>query len=71
MEQINSREGRWSIGVCTCTQGMIHFSYGNATLHISAEDIRDLGMAMHRMAENLTSQSPQNGSDSKKKELLQ
>ena len=50
---------------------MIHFSYGNATLHISAEDIRDLGMAMHRMAEGLGPQSCQNGSDSNKKELLQ
>ena len=71
MEQINSREGRWSIGVCTCAQGMIHFSYGNATLHISVEDIRDLGMGMHRMAEGLGPQSCQNGSDSNKKELLQ
>lgn len=71
MEPINSRDGRWSIGLCTCTQDTIHFTYGNATLHILAADLRDLGMAMHRMAENLTSQSSQNGSDSKKKELLQ
>lgn len=70
MNQINSREGRWSIGVCTCTQGMIHFSYGNATLHISAEDIRDLGMAMQKMAEGLGPLSGGNN-DSKKKELLQ
>lgn len=70
MEQINSREGRWSISPCTCTQGTIHFTYGNATLHILAEDLRDLGVAMQRMAEGLRPLSVGN-SDSKKKELLQ
>lgn len=70
MEQINSREGRWSISLCTCAQGMIHFSYGNATLHISAEDIRDLAMAMQRMAKGLEPLSLDHN-DGKKKELLQ
>ena len=50
MDSINSPEGRWSISPCTCTEGTIHFAYGNATLHILAEDLRELGMAMQRMA---------------------
>jgi len=70
MDSINSPEGRWSISPCTCTQGMIHFSYGNATLHIPVVDIRDLGMAMQKMAEGLRTLSGGNN-DSKKKELLQ
>jgi len=49
---------------------MIHFSYGNATLHIPVVDIRDLGMAMQKMAEGLRTLSGGNN-DSKKKELLQ
>ena len=70
METINSRDGRWSISLCTCAQGMIHFSYGNATLHILAEDIRDLGMGMQKMDEGLRPPSVGNN-DGKKKELLQ
>ena len=70
MQTINSSEGRWSISLCTCTQGMIHFSYGNATLHIPVEDIRDLGMALQKMDEGLKRLSVDH-SDGKKKELLQ
>lgn len=65
MQTINSCEGRWSISVCTCTQGMIHFQYGNATLHILAQDLRDLGMAMQIIAEDQKPQSCQYGSDAK------
>lgn len=70
MDSINSPEGRWSISLCTGTQGTIHFAYGNATLHMLVEDLRDLGMAMQKMAEGLGPLSRGNN-DSKKKELLQ
>ncbi len=70
MQTINSSQGRWSIGVCTCTQDTIHFTYGNATLHILVADLSDLGMAMQKMAEGLRPLSGGNN-DSKKKELLQ
>lgn len=70
MWTINSSEGRWSISLCTCTQGMTHFTYGNATLHILVRDLRDLGMAMQRMAEDLNSQSCQNSSDSKRRGVI-
>lgn len=52
MAQINSRNGRWSIAMCSCSQDTIHFIYGNATLHICLEDLPDLGMAMRKMAEH-------------------
>lgn len=70
MDSINSPEGRWSISPCTCTQGTIHFAYGNATLHILAEDLSDLGMAMQKMAEWLRPLSVGNN-DSKKNGFLQ
>ena len=70
MDSINSRDGRWSISLCTCTKGTIHFAYGNATLHMLVEDLRYLGMAMQKMAEGLEHLSVDNN-DNKKKELLQ
>jgi len=65
---INSAEGRWSIALCGCSQDTVHFYYGNVTLHISLQDLQELGMAMQRMAQGLESQ---NGGDGKKKTLLQ
>lgn len=47
------QESKWSIGFCKCTRGMIHFTYGNATLHISADDVGALGTALEQMAEAL------------------
>lgn len=70
MDRINSRDGRWSVLLCTCSQDTVHLIYGNATLHILAEDLRDLGMAMQKMAEGLRPLSEGNN-DSNKKELLQ
>lgn len=68
MESINSPEGRWSISLCT--KDTIHLTYGNATLHMLVEDLRDLGMALQRMAEGLESQSSQDGSDGKNRGLI-
>lgn len=69
MEPINSRDGRWSISLCT--RDTIHLTYGNATVHILVRDLRHLGIAMQKMAEALEPISGENGSDCKKKELLQ
>jgi hypothetical protein len=44
-------EARWAISLCRCAPGMIHMSYGNATLHISIEDIGDLAAALEKMNE--------------------
>lgn len=68
--QINSCQGRWSIGLCTCTDDTIHFTYGNATLHILVADLRDLGMAMQKMAGELKPSSV-DPNDIRKKGLLQ
>lgn len=65
---INSPEGRWSIARCSCSQDTVHFYYGNVTLHISLQDLRELGRAMQRMAQGL---EPQNGTDAKTKTPLQ
>ena len=70
MQTINSSQGRWSVTICSCSQETIHVIYGNATLHILVEDLRDLGMAMQKMAEGLRPLSGANNA-SKKKELLQ
>ncbi|HEV8342171.1 MAG TPA: hypothetical protein VGR30_07355 [Candidatus Binatia bacterium] len=68
MQTINSSEGRWSISLCNCSQDTVHFTYGNATLHILVEDLQDLGMAIEKMAKDLKSQDK---SDGQKKDLLQ
>jgi hypothetical protein len=70
MHTINSPTGRWSISVCTCSQDTIHFIYGNATIHIWLGDLRDLGMAMQRIAEGLQ-QATQNSNGNDKKRVLQ
>lgn len=70
MQTINSSEGRWSISLCTCSQDTVHFYYGNATLHILVQDLRELGIAMQRIAEGLQ-QAAQNGGDNNKKRVLQ
>ncbi len=70
MQTINSSQGRWSVAVCSCSQDTIHFLYGNVILHILVDDLRELGIAMQRMAEGPRPLSGGNN-DSKKKELLQ
>ena len=51
MQGIKSREGRWSVALCSCSGDTAHLHYGNVVLHISREDLRDLGIAMQRIAE--------------------
>ncbi|HKY06989.1 MAG TPA: hypothetical protein VJQ55_02055 [Candidatus Binatia bacterium] len=51
MDGIKSPEGRWSVSLCNCSEDTAHFHYGNVVLHISREDLRDLGIAMQSVAE--------------------
>jgi hypothetical protein len=51
MHGIKSPEGRWSVSLCSCSEDTAHFHYGNVVLHISREDLRDLGIAMQSVAE--------------------
>jgi hypothetical protein len=49
MQGIKSREGRWSVSLCSCSRDTAHFNYGNAILHISLADLLDLGIAMQEV----------------------
>lgn len=71
MERINCLQGRWSIGLCACSEDTVHFSYGNATLHILIDDMRDLGNALQKLAERLESQSRQDGNGTNIKDPIQ
>ncbi len=51
MYGIKSSEGRWSVSLCNCSEDTAHFHYGNVVLHISRDDLRDLGIAMQNVAE--------------------
>lgn len=52
MYGIKSPAGRWSVSLCNCSEDTAHFHYGNVVLHISRDDLRDLGMAMQSIAED-------------------
>jgi hypothetical protein len=51
MYGVKSPEGRWSVSLCSCSEDTAHIHYGNVVLHISREDLRDLGIAMQSVAE--------------------
>jgi hypothetical protein len=53
MYGIKSSEDRWSVSLCTCSQDTAHFHYGNVLLHISLDDLRDLGQAMQSIADRV------------------
>ena len=53
MQGIKSPEGRWSVSLCNCSEDTAHFHYGNVILHISRDDLRDLGIAMQSVAEDV------------------
>ena len=53
MYGIKSRQGRWSISLCDCSQDTAHFHYGNVVLHISRDDLRELGLAMQSVADGV------------------
>jgi hypothetical protein len=50
MQGIKSPEGRWLVSLCNCSEDTAHFHYGNVILHISRDDLRDLGIAMQNVA---------------------
>ena len=52
MYGIRSREGKSSVSLCGCSQDRVHSHYGNIVLHISRNDLRDLGIAMQSVAED-------------------
>jgi hypothetical protein len=53
MHGIKSREGRWSVSLCSCSQDTVHFHYGNVVLHILLDDLRELGLAMQSIADSV------------------
>ena len=53
MHGIKSREGRWSVSLCSCSQDTVHFHYGNVVLHILLDDLRELGLAMQSIADGI------------------
>lgn len=53
MHGIKSREGRWSVSLCNCSEDTVHFHYGNVVLHILIDDLRDLGLAMQSIADGV------------------
>jgi hypothetical protein len=57
MQGIKSPEGRWSVSLCSCSEDTAHFHYGNVVLHISLNDLRELGLAMQSVAEILRAPS--------------
>ena len=59
---------RWEIAVCE--RGTIHVHYGTGSLHILAEDFRQLAREIHHLALHLeTCASPRE--DRNKKRMLQ
>jgi hypothetical protein len=50
MYGIKSRDGRWSVSLCSCSHDT-HVQYGNVILHIVREDLRDLGLALQSIAD--------------------
>jgi hypothetical protein len=66
MQGIKSREGKWSVSLCSCSRDTAHFHYGNAILHISIDHLRELGIAMQSIAEDAASAPSRNRVDLKK-----
>jgi hypothetical protein len=70
MYGIKSREGRWSVSLRSCSQDTAHCHYSNVMLHISLEDLRNLGIAMQSVTDRV--EQPEQGSFSTlKKGLVQ
>ena len=66
MYGIKSRQGRWSLSRCACSHDTAHFHYGNVVLHISLDDLRELGIAMQSVAESSAPSEPEDGQSLKK-----
>jgi hypothetical protein len=66
MQGIKSSQGRWSVSLCNCSEDTAHFHYGNVVLHISRDDLRDLGIAMQSIAEGVERAVTENDLELKK-----
>jgi hypothetical protein len=66
MYGIKSREGRWSVSHCTCSQDTAHVHYGSVVLHVVRDDLRELGVAMQNVAEGIAQPEPEDVSEFKK-----
>lgn len=66
MYGIKSREGRWSVSLCNCSQDTAHVHYGNVFLHVLRDDLRELGLAMQNVAEKIEQPEPAETSAIKK-----
>lgn len=66
MQGIKSPEGRWSVSLCSCSEDTAHFHYGNVILHILRDDLRDLGIAMQSVAEDVARSESHNRFEFKK-----
>ena len=66
MYAIKSTQGRWSVSLCNCSRDTAHFHYGNVVLHISLDDLRELGIAMQSVADNAAQPEQESFSPSKK-----
>ena len=66
MYAIKSPQGRWSVSLCNCSRDTAHFHYGNVVLHISLDDLRELGIAMQSVADNAAHPEQEASSASKK-----
>jgi hypothetical protein len=66
MYGIKSRQGRWSVSLCNCSQDTAHFHYGNVVLHISRDDLRELGIAMQSVADDAEHGAPDKDHEAKK-----
>jgi hypothetical protein len=53
MQGIKSPAGKWSVSLCSCSRDTAHFHYGNVVLHISLDDLRELGHAMQCIADRV------------------
>ena len=67
---IKSREGKWSVSLCNCSQDTAHFHYGNVVLHTLLDDLRELGIAMQSVADGVE-QTDQHHATALKKGLVQ
>ena len=66
MYEIKSREGRWSVSLCNCSQDTAHVHYGNVVLHVLRDDLRELGLAMQNVAEGIAQLKPEDISEVEK-----
>jgi hypothetical protein len=71
MYAIKSPQGRWSLSLCNCSRDTAHFHYGNVVLHISLDDLRELGIAFQSVADNAAQPEQEGSSSASKKGWVQ